>query len=295
MIYAGRGDVERSMALLWRAVLDEGGGAEGAAAGSKRGPKQGLSVDAIVSAAIEVADSEGLASLSMKAVGERLGRTGMSLYTYVPSKRDLIDLMYDQAHAEHPAVRDSAAYDAGDDWRAGVRGWVDGLWELYSRHPWLLLVSPARPVLGPNEFAALEAVAVVLRRTGLTARKLRPIVGTLSHFVRGAARTVAESREAASQTGVSDDEWWGDRFARLSDVVPDLADRFPAALWIDSGTDTGTDTGTDGGEENYLEAKAADAYRIGLDVIVAGIAATIAEHGDGPLRERGGPSRSPDG
>src|SRR5216117_1909772 len=86
--YGGRGDPIRSMELLWR---------DAAAPARGRGPKPGLTVDRIVAAATELADGDGLAALSMRRVAERLGVGTMSLYTYVPSKADLIDVMYDAA------------------------------------------------------------------------------------------------------------------------------------------------------------------------------------------------------
>jgi AcrR family transcriptional regulator len=58
-----------------------------------------LDLDRIVQAAIEVADAEDLGTLSMRKVAERLGVGTMSLYTYVPGKSELIDLMFDQAVA----------------------------------------------------------------------------------------------------------------------------------------------------------------------------------------------------
>jgi AcrR family transcriptional regulator len=98
-----------------------------------------------VAAAIAVADTDGLAGLSMRAVAERLGVTAMALYTYVPGKDELVDLMYDGAHAELPA-----RYDLGQGWRAAVTSWATHLVGFYVRHPWTLQVSFARPVLGPT-------------------------------------------------------------------------------------------------------------------------------------------------
>ncbi|MFD2352094.1 TetR/AcrR family transcriptional regulator [Nonomuraea ferruginea] len=71
------------MELLWRDAAGD--------------PRQGLSVDAIVRAGIEVADAEGLSGLSMRKVAERLGFTTMSLYRHVPSRDHLVDLMRDAA------------------------------------------------------------------------------------------------------------------------------------------------------------------------------------------------------
>src|SRR5215211_3223403 len=150
-VFAGQGDPARSMALLWRTPGPRTG----------PGPKQGLSVDAIVAAAIAVADTDGLAGLSMRAVAERLGVTAMALYTYVPGKEELVDLMYDGAHAELPVH-----YDLGKGWRAAVTSWASNLLGCYLGHPWTLQVSFARPVLGPNEQTVLEALARVLRQAG---------------------------------------------------------------------------------------------------------------------------------
>lgn len=71
--YSGGGDPQRTMALLW-----------GIGKKPTRGPKPGLSVGRIVSAAVEVADAEGLSALSMRRVADRLGIGTMYLFTYGP-------------------------------------------------------------------------------------------------------------------------------------------------------------------------------------------------------------------
>src|ERR1700727_715220 len=60
----------------------------------KRGPRRGLSADAIVDAAIRLADAEGLEGVSMARVAAELGFTPMSLYRYVTSKEELLQLMW---------------------------------------------------------------------------------------------------------------------------------------------------------------------------------------------------------
>ena len=91
--YAGRGDPRRSLDLLW-----------GDAPRPSRGPKPGLDVATIVAAAIALADADGLDGLSMRRVAERLGVGTMSLYTYVPSKAELLDLMLDTVYGEQAAA-----------------------------------------------------------------------------------------------------------------------------------------------------------------------------------------------
>ncbi|MFC4120917.1 TetR/AcrR family transcriptional regulator [Nonomuraea zeae] len=253
VVFAGQGDARRSMALLWRS---------GEPGEVRPGPKPGLSVDEIVDAAIDLADSEGMAALSMRKVGERLGRTGMALYTYVPSKGELVDLMYDKAMAELPS-----GYDLSGGWRPAVSSWAEHALACYVRHPWVLQVSQARPVLGPNEFAALESVVGILRETGLRPSRLRGVVALLFDFVRGAAKTVAESRLAPSATGVSDEEWWQARSQLLEEVAPGFATRFPMVTWVESEDD---EPPTD---EPYLERRVGETFAVGLRVLLDGIEA----------------------
>ena len=249
-VFAGQGDPKRSMALLWR---DRGG----EPARNAPGPKPGLSVDAIVAAGVAVADELGMAALSMRAVGQRLGRTAMALYTYVPSKAELVDLMYDQTLAELPT---DYAVDAG--WRPALRRWAVDNWEFYLRHPWMLQVSQVRPVLGPHEFTSLETLVHILHATGLTPAALRPIVGTLVNFVRGAAQTVAESREAAEATGVSDEQWWASRAGSMAEFAPAVGQRYPLAAWLSSDRTTSP----------YDDDEVRRTFLAGLTLLLDGIA-----------------------
>ncbi|MEU8106733.1 TetR/AcrR family transcriptional regulator [Nonomuraea muscovyensis] len=268
-VFAGQGDTRRSMALLWRA-----GAAPGGDGGARPGPKPGLTIDMIVDAAIAVADEQGMAALSMRAVGERLGRTAMALYTYVPGKGELLDLMYDQVHAELPT-----GYDLGRGWRKAVTAWAQDVCELYLRHPWTLQVSQVRPVLGPHEYAMLDTLLRLLRATGLGREPLRSLVGTLFHFIRGAAATIAESRQAATATGVGDREWWLDRAGMLKEVAPDFADRFPEVVWLESEPSSSPPEldepppSPPGEGGPYLEPAARRTFLAGLGLVLDGVEA----------------------
>jgi AcrR family transcriptional regulator len=256
VVFAGQGDARRSMALLWRTA-----GADDRRPGP--GPKPALTIDKIIDAAIAVADSDGMAALSMRAVGERLGRTAMSLYTYVPSKSELVDLMHDRALAELPTDYPQP------DWRAAATAWAEDLWQFYLRHPWVLQVSQARPVLGPHEYVSLETVLRILHNSGLTPRMMQRVVGALFHFVRGNAQVVAETRQAAQATGVSDDDWWLARSPMISEVAPDFATRFPMITLLEgAGAYDPEDTATP-----YLEQEARATFEVGLTVLLDGIEA----------------------
>jgi len=87
--------------------------------GGRRGPRRGLSVDDIVDAAVRLADAEGLDGVSMARVADELGFTTMSLYRYVASKDELLQLMWNASarDAEDLMLR-------GDDWRSRLRSWT---------------------------------------------------------------------------------------------------------------------------------------------------------------------------
>src|SRR5437773_1247810 len=75
---------------------------------STRGPQPGLSHRLITEAAMRLADAEGLQSVTMRRVAQSLGAGTMTLYRYVASKEDLLDLIFDAAYGELPPV-DSAS------------------------------------------------------------------------------------------------------------------------------------------------------------------------------------------
>ena len=77
-----------------------------------RGPKPALDIERIVRAGVEVADAEGLEALSMRKVAGRLGVGTMSLYRYVPSKQELLDLMFDATLAERARQPRSSGWGA---------------------------------------------------------------------------------------------------------------------------------------------------------------------------------------
>ena len=113
-------------------------------AGQAADSNRGLSLERIVAAAIEIADTEGLAALSMARLAERLGSAPMSLYRHVTSKDELYDFMID-------AVGRDPEPPPADDWRTGLRAWAAGLMELYTRHPWILQLPVSRPPLEPGQ------------------------------------------------------------------------------------------------------------------------------------------------
>ena len=253
--YSGRGEAVRSMELLW----------DRAARGS-RGPKQGTDLEAVVHAAIELADAEGLDAVSMRRVAQRLGMGTMSLYTYVPGKAELLDLMLDTVYAE----RASDHIRAGATVRKRLEALARSQWDFHGRHPWTLYIASGRAVLGPNELDAYEAALSVADSLGVRARDAVAIVDCIGLFVRGVARDAAEAGAAERVTGQTEMEWWTERDVILTSKMTD--DRYPTLGRLDAaGGFAVADDST-----NYNVTFILEDFEFGLERLLDGIEAYVA-------------------
>ena len=111
----------------------------------RHGPRQGLTIDQVVAAATALADAEALDAVTMRRVAARLGVVPMTLYTYVPAKAELLDLMLDSAYAAMPRTD-----TAGRPWRERLAAVAAENQALFEAHPWAAAVSAIRPPLGPG-------------------------------------------------------------------------------------------------------------------------------------------------
>ncbi|MFF3939096.1 TetR/AcrR family transcriptional regulator [Streptomyces phaeofaciens] len=185
---SGGGDINRTLELLW----DTG-------RRPSRGPKPGLTLERIVETAVEVADRDGIAGVSMRRIATELGTGAMSLYRYVPGKAELFDLMLDrvQRPSENPA-------DLGDgSWRSALEALAHATLALYRRHPWLLDMNQTRPLLGPSALDGMEKVLGRIRPMGLTDPELVSAVIMVDGYVVGAARTQVYEEAAERVTGMT--------------------------------------------------------------------------------------------
>jgi AcrR family transcriptional regulator len=110
----------------------------------------------ITAAATALADHDGLDALSMRRLAAVLGTGAASLYRYVATREDLLDLMTDETAAEFDLPTPSG------DWRADLLAVARQAREIMRRHPWLPDLTVTRPVLGPHSADLLEHVLDVL-------------------------------------------------------------------------------------------------------------------------------------
>ncbi|MET8527025.1 TetR/AcrR family transcriptional regulator C-terminal domain-containing protein [Micromonospora sp. NPDC005172] len=169
----------------------------------RRGPVHGVTRDQVVRTAIGIADSEGLAGLSMRRIATELDVPTMSLYRQVRGKEHLLLLMADAAFAAH---RPPGTLPPG--WRAQLELLCRLQWSIYCRHPWLThVISLTRPLMAPHAVAHTECALRALAGCGLDQHTQLHLVVALANHVRGTAVNLQQGAEAEQDTGLTDDEW----------------------------------------------------------------------------------------
>jgi AcrR family transcriptional regulator len=160
----------------------------------KRGPRPGLSADAIVDAAVRVADAEGLEAVSMARVASELGFTTMSLYRHVASKDELLQLMWNAS-----AVGAEQLSLDGDGWRARLLMWATIQRDMLDRHPWLTQMPMAAPPLAPNSLHFVERGMAAFDGTGLPDGDRIRVIGLISSYTLSEARMAYDAARALQQ------------------------------------------------------------------------------------------------
>ncbi|MFF2052466.1 TetR/AcrR family transcriptional regulator C-terminal domain-containing protein [Leifsonia sp. NPDC058194] len=217
----------RAVALSW-----------GVAERPQRGPKRELSIERIVDTAIAIADSDGLAAVSMSRIAGDLGFTTMSLYRYVTSKDDVLALMQD-AVCDVPIPPDDED-DAAPDWRQGLREWAMASIHVIEAHPWF----PDIPITGvplmPNNLAVLDWGLRVMRALPLSHAEKMSVALLLSSYARAVGIVERDMRLSRRDDAPPQN---GEAFvAALGELVtperfPDLAPLVGSGAYVDDGSD----------------------------------------------------------
>jgi AcrR family transcriptional regulator len=243
------GDPARTLKLLWR---------EAGSTDTRRGPRQGLSVEHVVATAIGLADTDGLAAVTMRQVAQILGVVPMSLYTYVPGKAELLDLMLDTVYGQMPRADLS-----GRPWRERLAAIAQQNRDLFDRHPWVAEVATHRPPLGPGLMAKYEHELTAFEGLGLDDVEMDAALTFLLGFVHAAARSAAEAAAVRQDSAMSEEEWWAANGPLLARVFDE--DRYPTASRV--GTAAGTAHGAAYSPDH--------AYHFGLRRVLDGLGVLI--------------------
>jgi len=132
-------------------------------------------------AAVAFADHNGIASLSMRKLGEALGVEAMSLYNHVANKDELLDGMVDLVFREIdlPSRR--------GDWKAAMRARAQSARQVLGRHRWAIPLMSSRTSPGPATLRHHDAVIGNLRAAGFSIVLAAHAFSVLDSYIYGFA------------------------------------------------------------------------------------------------------------
>lgn len=139
-----------------------------------------LSRERVLRAAIDLADGEGIAALSMRKLAQALGVEAMSLYNHVANKDDLLNGMVDLVFSE-------IGLPEGGDWKTAMRQRALSARDTLKRHPWAIALMESRSQPGPATLRHHDAVLGCLRAGGFSIPLAAHAYSLLDSYIYGFA------------------------------------------------------------------------------------------------------------
>jgi AcrR family transcriptional regulator len=255
-------------------VWFEGKAPRGGAA--RGGQPSSLDRDRITEVTVRLLDAEGLAKFSMRRLAAELNVTAMSVYWYVDTKDDLLELALDAVFGElalpdldsEPTSGSVPAPDSasgsGGDWRDQLRSIASGYRALLVRHPWVSPLVGTFLNIGPNSVAFSRTVQRVIRKTGLPTHRLTGAISAVFQFVYGFGTIEGHLTLRSAAAGVSPDEYFQQAMSALKQA-PELDDVLQESAEIMEAR---------GG--NTVEEMYERDFHFALDLVISGIEAMVA-------------------
>jgi AcrR family transcriptional regulator len=177
-----------------------------------------LDADTIVDAAMTIADREGTAAMTMRKIAGELGVGVMSLYWYVPTKRELEALVLERLMIESAPPDEPTGI-----WRTDLASIAYAARRNILRHSWMIDFFSSAPLMSFESFGHgfLRHIENTIRMTDSLPFDFltkMTIISVLDDFTRGATtEEIVERRrwQAAGQTREEYQESLGPRVAEL--------------------------------------------------------------------------------
>jgi len=216
-----------------------------------------LTRGAIVDAALHVLERDGSEGLSMRRVAEALGTGVASLYWHVENKDELIELVVDRVLSEISVPEPDPSR-----WREQSVEWMLEARSVLLRHPGVGVLTLGRIPVGPSTVRWVEWFLALLRGAGVP-DPIAAYAGDLAGLYLG-AHALEDAMGPQSPTG---EPLSGEEIARMIrgyfESLP--PDRFPNIH----------DT-----LDNLFGGDADSRFRLGLEIIVRGLATYIEDPTD---------------
>ncbi|AKU14653.1 TetR/AcrR family transcriptional regulator [Luteipulveratus mongoliensis] len=182
-------------------------------------PRETLSREQIVRAAVKLLDEEGLAGLSMRKLAGRLESGTTSLYWHVSTKDDLLDLVIDEIYGEVDVPEPDLA-----GWRGGVTLLAHSLRSMVLRHPWVPSAIFGRANVGPNAMTSGAGGLRLFEAAGFEGLEIDKALSSVFAYVFGITTAEVAWRGAVRSSGRSTEEWAD----RMYEDVMSVTNEYPA-------------------------------------------------------------------
>ena len=168
----------------------------------ERRRRPALTREAIVAAAIKIADEEGPEAVSIRRVASELGARAMSIYSHIDRKEDLINLMADEVSGE--ILIGEGEMPA--NWREALTKISHLTRAAMVRHPWLIHMAGKRTEWGPNALRHIEQSLAALDSLDVDTETAISVIAAVDHFVLGCVRMEIIDKMSQERFGMSHDE-----------------------------------------------------------------------------------------
>ncbi|HEV7167735.1 MAG TPA: TetR/AcrR family transcriptional regulator [Micrococcaceae bacterium] len=224
-----------------------------------------LNRERVLRRAMEIADGAGLGALTMRSLAQGLGTKPMSLYHYVANKEELLDSIVDLVFGEIdlPSVQGK--------WRTEMERRADSVRRALSRHPWAIGLLESRTTPGPATLTHHDATLGTLRAGGFTVPLAAHAYALLDSYTYGFALQEASLPFSGTDNAAA--------------VAAPIVQMFSSGAYphmMELATEHVLKPGYDFGDE----------FRFGLELILDGLEAALAEDDDGGGPAKGTPPSS---
>jgi AcrR family transcriptional regulator len=211
-------------------------------------PRRQLTRDAIVEAALQLLDREGLDAISMRRVAQALDTGAASLYQHVGNKDELVTLVFDRVTGEVPLPEEADPAR----WQEQLRDALTNVWRAMIAHRGIAAVAIGSIPSGPNALAFTERLTGIVLAGGLSKQQCSWAVDNLFKFV---------TADAYEQSLFASDGVEEAHYDEIQDYFRALPpERFPNITSMLDELFTG------GGEQRFA---------FGLDMMIAGLGAMV--------------------
>ncbi len=138
-----------------------------------------LTRDRVLQQAVAIADADGLAALTIRALASSLDVKPMAIYHHVANKEEILDGIVDIVFSEI----ELPAPD--DDWQAGMRRRARSARTVMGRHTWAIALMETRTSPGPATLRHHNAVIGALREAGFTIEMVAHAFALIDAFIYG--------------------------------------------------------------------------------------------------------------